>query len=112
MNLFLTLHALGLGHELHGEHLLPIGTVYDPFVRRGLDALIYGLYNGACFIVIGTPSGITLARGRCAPEHDHGVDRHELPGLTFAEPAFATRSTGRCATASTASRGLMARASI
>ena len=41
MNLFLLLHALGLGHELHGQHLLPIGTVYDPFVCRGLDALIY-----------------------------------------------------------------------
>ncbi|MFM8942433.1 MAG: hypothetical protein ACKOH5_03435, partial [Acidimicrobiaceae bacterium] len=60
-NLFLALHAFGLGHELHGEHLLPIGTVYDPFVCRGLDALIYALYNGAKFILVGTPSGVTLA---------------------------------------------------
>ena len=57
MNLFLMLHALGLGHELHGEPLLPVGTVYDPFVCRGLDALIYGLYNGARFVVAGTPPG-------------------------------------------------------
>ena len=61
MNLFLLLHALGLGHDLHGQHLLPIGTVYDPFVCRGLDALIYGLYSGSRFVVVGTPAGITLA---------------------------------------------------
>jgi pyruvate dehydrogenase E1 component len=61
MNLFLMLHALGLGHDLHGQHLLPVGTVYDPFVCRGLDALIYALYNGARFVVVGTPAGITLA---------------------------------------------------
>ena len=91
MNLFLTLHALGLGHELHGEHLLPIGTVYDPFVCRGLDALIYGLYNGARFIVVGTPSGITLSPEGGA--HQSTITASigmELPGLTLAEPAFAT----------------------
>ena len=60
MNLFLALHAFGLAHELHGEQLLPIGTVYDPFVLRGLDALVYSLYNDAKFIVVGTPSGISL----------------------------------------------------
>ena len=43
MNLFMLLGQLGLSHEHHGEHLLPIGTVYDPFVLRGLDAFIYGL---------------------------------------------------------------------
>ncbi|MBV1892473.1 MAG: pyruvate dehydrogenase, partial [Ilumatobacteraceae bacterium] len=61
MNLFLALHAFGLGHELHGRQLLPIGTVYDPFVCRGLDALIYALYNDARFVVAGTPAGVTLA---------------------------------------------------
>ena len=39
------LGQLGLSHELCGQQLFPIGTVYDPFVCRGLDALIYGLYN-------------------------------------------------------------------
>ena len=90
MNLFLLLHALGLGHDLHGEHLLPIGTVYDPFVCRGLDALIYGLYSGARFVVVGTPAGITLAPEGGA--HQSTITPSiglELPALTYAEPAFA-----------------------
>src|SRR3546814_11557799 len=41
MNLFLLLSALGLSHSLFGERLLPIGTLYDPFIMRGLDALNY-----------------------------------------------------------------------
>jgi pyruvate dehydrogenase E1 component len=41
MNLFTLLSALGLSHELQGERLLPIGTLYDPFIARGLDALNY-----------------------------------------------------------------------
>lgn len=90
MNLFLMLHALGLGHELHGEHLLPVGTVYDPFVCRGLDALIYALYNGARFVLVGTPSGVTLAPEGGA--HQSSITASiglELPGITCAEPAFA-----------------------
>ncbi len=47
MNLFMLLGQLGLSHDHHGQHLLPVGTVYDPFVLRGLDAFIYGLYNDA-----------------------------------------------------------------
>jgi pyruvate dehydrogenase E1 component len=88
--LFLALHAFGLGHELHGEHLLPIGTVYDPFVCRGLDALIYALYNGAKFILVGTPSGVTLAPEGGA--HQSTVTTSlglELPNMTYAEPCFA-----------------------
>ena len=91
MNLFLLLHALGLGHDLHGQHLLPIGTVYDPFVCRGLDALIYGLYSGARFVVVGTPAGVTLAPEGGA--HQSTITPSiglELPGLTYAEPAYAT----------------------
>ncbi len=90
MNLFLALHSFGLGHELHGEHLLPIGTVYDPFVCRGLDALIYALYNGARFVVVGTPAGVTLAPEGGA--HQSTITPSiglELPGLTYAEPCFA-----------------------
>jgi pyruvate dehydrogenase E1 component len=89
MNLFLMLHALGLAHELHGEHLLPIGTVYDPFVCRGLDALIYALYNGAKFVLTGTPAGVTLAPEGGA--HQSSITPSiglELPGLTYAEPAY------------------------
>jgi pyruvate dehydrogenase E1 component len=90
MNLFLLLHALGLGHELHGQHLLPVGTVYDPFVCRGLDALVYALYNGSRFVVVGTPAGITLAPEGGA--HQSSITPSiglELPGLTYAEPAYA-----------------------
>jgi pyruvate dehydrogenase E1 component len=61
MNLFVLLSALGLSHSINGERLLPIGTLYDPFIARGLDALIYACYQDARFIVVATPSGITLA---------------------------------------------------
>jgi pyruvate dehydrogenase E1 component len=90
MNLFLALHALGLGHELHGQHLLPIGTVYDPFVCRGLDALIYALYNDARFVLVGTPAGVTLASEGGA--HQSTITPSiglELPGMTYAEPCYA-----------------------
>ncbi len=60
-NLFLILAAAGLQHTLTGARLLPIGTVYDPFVNRGLDALIYGCYQDARFLLVSTPSGISLA---------------------------------------------------
>jgi len=60
-NLFTLLAALGLSHSLFGERLIPIGTVYDPFIQRGLDALNYACYQEARFIIVATPSGITLA---------------------------------------------------
>jgi pyruvate dehydrogenase E1 component len=60
-NLFLLLAAAGLTHALSGARLLPVGTVYDPFVNRGLDALIYACYQDARFLLISTPSGLTLA---------------------------------------------------
>jgi pyruvate dehydrogenase E1 component len=60
-NLFLLLGALGLAGRMHGGRLLPVGTVYDPFVNRGLDALIYACYQDARFLLVSTPSGLTLA---------------------------------------------------
>jgi len=45
--------AFGLSRDLFGEPLVPIGTVYDPFVLRGLDAFLYSAYSGARFIVAG-----------------------------------------------------------
>ena len=88
-NLFILLAALGLSDSLFGVRLLPIGTVYDPFIARGLDALNYACYQGARFILAATPSGITLA-----PEG--GAHQSVLtpligigqPGLTAFEPAF------------------------
>jgi pyruvate dehydrogenase E1 component len=90
MNLFMLLGQMGLSHEHHGEMLLPIGTVYDPFVLRGLDALIYGLYNGGRFIIVGTPSGVTLAPEGGA--HQSTITPSvglELPGIVACEPAYA-----------------------
>src|SRR5262249_55489787 len=60
-NLFILLAALGLSAPLFGQRLLPIGTIYDPFICRGLDALNYACYQDARFILAGTPSGITLS---------------------------------------------------
>ena len=91
MNLFMLLGQLGLSHDHHDEHLLPIGAVYDPFVLRGLDALIYSLYNGARFIVVGTPSGVTLSPEGGA--HQSTITPSvgaELPNLHYAEPAYAS----------------------
>lgn len=90
MNLFMMLSQLGLTHEHHGEMLIPVGTVYDPFVLRGLDALVYATYNGARFILAGTPAGVTLSPEGGA--HQSTITPSvgaELPGLTYAEPCFA-----------------------
>jgi pyruvate dehydrogenase E1 component len=89
-NLFMLLGQLGLSQELCGQLLFPIGTVYDPFVCRGLDALIYGLYSGSKMIFIGTPSGVSLSPEGGA--HQSTVTASlgiALPGLTYYEPAFA-----------------------
>ena len=89
MNLFLLLSQLGLSYEHSGHLLVPIGTVYDPFVCRGLDALIYALYNGARFVIAGTPSGISLSREGGA--HQSTITPSiglELPGLTYTEPTY------------------------
>jgi len=90
MNLFMALSQFGLAQELTGQHLVPIGTVYDPFVCRGLDALIYGLYVGAKMIFAGTPAGVSLSPEGGA--HQSTVTPSlgiELPGVRFYEPAFA-----------------------
>ena len=89
MNLFTLLGQLGMSGDLSGQSLIPIGTVYDPFVLRGLDAFIYSVYSGSKFIVAGTPSGITLAPEGGAHQStitpSVGV---ELPGVVLMEPAF------------------------
>ncbi|MFP4311303.1 MAG: transketolase-like TK C-terminal-containing protein, partial [Nitriliruptoraceae bacterium] len=91
MNLFSALEAFGLAAEHSGQRLLPIGTLYDPFICRGLDALIHGVYSGARFVVVGTPAGVTLAPEGGA--HQSTITASigvELPGLELAEPAYAT----------------------
>ncbi|MGE3245239.1 MAG: 1-deoxy-D-xylulose-5-phosphate synthase N-terminal domain-containing protein, partial [Beijerinckiaceae bacterium] len=89
-NLFLMLAALGLSESLYGERLFPVGTVYDPFVNRGLDALIYGCYQGARFMVAGTPSGIALApEGGAHQSINTPLVGMSIPNLVSFEPAYA-----------------------
>lgn len=91
MNLFLLLGQLGLTGQTYGEPLVPIGTVYDPFVLRGLDAFIYSLYCGARFVVVGTPSGVAL--GYEGGAHQSVITPSvgmELPNVTFMELAYAS----------------------
>lgn len=89
-NLFLMLTALGLSAPLFGGRLIPIGTVYDPFIARGLDALNYGCYQDARFILVATPSGLTLGReGGAHQSINTPLIAMGQPGLTMFEPAFA-----------------------
>jgi pyruvate dehydrogenase E1 component len=89
MNLFILLSALGLSHHINGERLLPIGTLYDPFIARGLDALNYACYQDARFILVATPSGITLA-GEGGAHQSIGTPLIGMAqdGLAAFEPAF------------------------
>jgi pyruvate dehydrogenase E1 component len=88
-NLFMCLGQLGLSHEMNGELLFPIGTLYDPFIRRGLDAFMYSVYAGARFIIVGTPSGVTL--GPEGGAHQSVITPSigvALPELAYYEPCF------------------------
>ena len=90
MNLFLLLAAAGLSHSLFGKRLIPIGTVYDPFVCRGLDALNYACYQDARFMIVGTPSGVTLApEGGAHQSIGTPLIGMAQDGLAAFEPAFA-----------------------
>jgi pyruvate dehydrogenase E1 component len=89
MNLFILLSALGLSHSINGERLLPIGTLYDPFIARGLDALNYACYQDARFIVAATPSGITLApEGGAHQSIAQPLIGMAQDGLAAFEPAY------------------------
>jgi pyruvate dehydrogenase E1 component len=89
MNLFLLLSALGLSDAIGGERLLPIGTLYDPFICRGLDALNYACYQGARFILVATPSGVTLApEGGAHQSIGTPLIGMAQDGLAAFEPAF------------------------
>ena len=89
-NLFLMLAAAGLSGDLFGERLFPIGTLYDPFIARGLDALNYACYQDARFILVATPSGITLGpEGGAHQSINPPLIALGQPGLRHYEPAFA-----------------------
>jgi pyruvate dehydrogenase E1 component len=88
-NLFLMLAALGLAGELFGTRLFPIGTVYDPFIARGLDALNYACYQDARFLLVATPSGVTLGpEGGAHQSISPPLIALGQPGLRHYEPAF------------------------
>ena len=88
-NLFILLGALGLASELFGVRLIPIGTVYDPFIQRGLDALNYACYQDARFILVATPSGVSLApEGGAHQSVATPLIGIGQPGLAAFEPAF------------------------
>ena len=88
-NLFLLLGALGLAGDLFGQRLLPVGTLYDPFINRGLDALNYACYQDARFMLVATPSGLTLAPEGGAHQSIHtpliGMAQDKLSAF---EPAY------------------------
>jgi pyruvate dehydrogenase E1 component len=89
-NLFLMLAALGLSGDLFGQRLFPIGTVYDPFIARGLDALNYACYQDARFLLVATPSGVTLGpEGGAHQSINPPLIALGQPGLRHYEPAFA-----------------------
>ncbi|MDR3509031.1 MAG: transketolase [Caulobacteraceae bacterium] len=88
-NLFLLLGALGLAGDLFGQRLIPIGTLYDPFINRGLDALNYACYQDARFLLVATPSGLSLAPEGGAHQSIHtpliGMAQDKL---SYFEPAY------------------------
>jgi pyruvate dehydrogenase E1 component len=89
-NLFLMLAAAGLSGDLFGHRLAPIGTLYDPFIARGLDSLNYGCYQDARFLLVATPSGLTLGpEGGAHQSINPPLIALGQPGLRHYEPAFA-----------------------
>jgi pyruvate dehydrogenase E1 component len=88
-NLFILLSALGLSHSINGVRLLPVGTLYDPFIARGLDQLNYACYQDARFMVVATPSGITLAgEGGAHQSISEPLIGLAQDGLASFEPAY------------------------
>ncbi len=88
-NLVGLIGELGATWDRDGEPLLPIGTIYDPFVGRALEPWSFGVYSGGQSILVGTPSGTTLAPEGGAHQSIYtpsiGI---EQPGVVAWEPAF------------------------
>jgi pyruvate dehydrogenase E1 component len=88
-NLVGLLGELGATWSRYGQPLLPIGTIYDPFVGRALEPWSFGIYAGGQSILVGTPSGVSLAPEGGAHQSivtpSIGIGQ---PGCTSWEPAF------------------------
>lgn len=81
---------LGATGARWGQPLLPIATLYDPFINRALEPWTFGLYAGGRSIMVGTPSGVTLApEGGAHQSFNTPSVTLEIPRLTSWEPAFA-----------------------
>jgi pyruvate dehydrogenase E1 component len=104
-NLVGLLGELGATWSRWGQPLLPIGVLYDPFVERALEPWSFGIYAGGQSILVGTPSGVSLAPEGGAHQSittpSIGI---EQPGCVSYEPAFAT-DTEWCLLASLARLG-------
>ncbi len=88
-NLVGLLGELGLTWARDGVPLLPIGTLYDPFVNRALEPWSFGIYAGGQSILVGTPSGVTLApEGGAHQSITTPSVGLEQPGCVAWEPAF------------------------
>nr|WP_244808948.1 transketolase C-terminal domain-containing protein [Streptomyces sp. So13.3] len=89
-NLVGLLGELGATWSRWGRPLLPIGVLYDPFVQRALEPWSFGIYAGGQSILVGTPSGVTLApEGGAHQSITTPSVGLEQPGCTTWEPAFA-----------------------
>ncbi|MGQ0480955.1 MAG: transketolase-like TK C-terminal-containing protein [Pseudonocardia sp.] len=89
-NLVGLLGELGATWSRWGQPLLPIGVLYDPFVERALEPWSYGIYAGGQSILVGTPSGVTLApEGGAHQSITTPSVGLEQPGCIAYEPAFA-----------------------
>jgi len=90
-NLVGLIGELGATWSRWGQPLFPIGVLYDPFVERALEPWSFGIYAGGQSILVGTPSGVTLAPEGGAHQSittpSIGI---EQPGCVSYEPAFAT----------------------
>ncbi|MFD4327334.1 transketolase C-terminal domain-containing protein [Nocardioides sp. NPDC058538] len=90
VNLVSLLGELGATWSRWGERLIPIATIYDPFVSRALEPWSYGMYAGGQSILVGTPSGVTLApEGGAHQSITTPSIGLEQPGCVAWEPAFA-----------------------
>ncbi|MGF4043346.1 transketolase-like TK C-terminal-containing protein [Paenarthrobacter nitroguajacolicus] len=90
VNLVSLLGELGATWSRWGQPLFPIGVLYDPFVERALEPWSYGIYAGGQSILVGTPSGVTLApEGGAHQSIKTPSIGLEQPGCTSYEPAFA-----------------------
>jgi pyruvate dehydrogenase E1 component len=83
-NLVGLLGELGATWSRDGQPLFPIGTLYDPFVGRALEPWSFGIYAGGQSILVGTPSGVTLAR-RTPTYASRGADTCSLAATACAK---------------------------